>query len=174
MARTETTEHRAAFETWCLCNRNFIQTAEKIGQKRANLYNWADRYGWYDRADTRDRAAAKIADTEAAKETAKFLKAQQQAGQLLRLKGVQFITGDNAITDGRTAIAAVKTGIDIERQSLGLPEWIAKILNADASTLQSEIADMERRRREALGDSEDTAGGTAGIAETPGPPPLLT
>jgi len=157
MARPETSQHREAFEGWYANRRDFAKTSQNLTTNKFTLYNWADRYGWYDRADTRDRAAAKIADTEAAKETAKFLKAQQQAGQLLRLKGVQYLAQENAITDGRTAIAAVKTGIDIERQSLGLPEWIAKILNADASTLQSEIADMERRRREALGDTEGDA-----------------
>ena len=102
------------------------------------------------------KAAQRIADTAAAQETAKFLKAQQQAGQLLRLKGIKHLS-EHDIDDGRTAIAAIKTGVELERQAMGLPDWIAKILTDDADTLQQGIADMERRRREAFVDNEAAA-----------------
>jgi len=157
MAQPETSQHREAFESWYGNKREFRKTSQSLARNLRTLYDWSDRFSWYERADARDQAAQRIADTAAAQETAKFLKAQQQAGQLLRLKGIKHLS-EHDIDDGRTAIAAIKTGIDIERQSLGLPEWIAKILNADADTLDAEIAAMEFRRREALGDSEGAAG----------------
>lgn len=156
MARPETSQHREAFEVWYSSRRDFVTTSQKLSQNKRTLYHWSDRYGWYDRADARDRAAAAIADAHAAEETAKFLKAQQQAGQLLRLKGIKHLS-EHDIEDGRTAISAIKTGVELERQAIGLPDWVAKILSADANTLEADIAVMERRRREALGDSE---GGT--------------
>lgn len=165
MPRPETSQHREAYEAWYASRRDFAKTSQNLTTNKFTLYNWADRYHWYDRADARDQAAQRIADTEAAKETAKFLKAQQQAGQLLRLKGLKHLS-ENDIDDGRTAITAIKTGIDIERQALGLPEWIAKILNADADTLDAEIAAEESRkldagRRQAIGNPEEAAGASA-------------
>jgi len=157
MASPETSQHREAFEYWYASRRDFVKTSQNLSLNKRTVYHWSDRFFWYDRADARDQAAQRIADTEAAKETARFLKVQQQAGQLLRLKGIKHLS-EKDIVDGRTAIAAIKTGIDIERQALGLPEWITKILNADASTLEAEIADMERRRREAAGDTEGDTG----------------
>ena len=153
MARPETSQHREAFESWYNGKRDFRATSQKIAQNLRTLYDWSDRYGWYDRADARDAKAYAIADAEGARKTAEFLKAQQQAGALLRLKGIKHLS-EHDIDDGRTAITAIKTGIDIERQALGLPDLIAKILNADADALKAEYALMDNRRREALGDSE--------------------
>ena len=150
------------FEVWYSNRRDFRKTSEILVTKPTTLYSISDRYGWYERADARDQAAQRIADTAAAQETAKFLKAQQQAGQLLRLKGIKHLS-EHDIDDGRTAIAAIKTGVELERQAMGLPDWIAKILTDDADTLQQGIADMERRRREAIADYE----GSAGEADTP-------
>jgi len=152
MARPETSQHREAFEFWYANKRNFRKTSENLVKKLQTLYSMADRFGWHERANTRDQAAQRIADHAAAQETAKFLKAQQQAGQLLRLKGIKHLS-EHDIEDGRTAIAAIKTGIDIERQALGLPEWIVKILNADPDTIAAEFAQMDRQRREALSDT---------------------
>ncbi len=151
MARSETSQHREAYEAWYAARRDFRKTSENVGTNRKILYRWADIYSWYDRADARDNAAAKIADTEATRRTADFLKAQQQAGQLLRLKGIKHLS-EHDIEDGRTAIAAIKTGIDIERQSLGLPEWIAKILKADADDIDAELEELERRGQAAVSD----------------------
>ena len=162
MARPETSQHREAFESWYSNRRDFVTTSQKLSLNKRSLYRFSDAYGWYDRADARDQAAQRIADTAAAQETAKFLKAQQQAGQLLRLKGIKHLS-EHDIDDGRTAIAAIKTGVELERQAMGLPDWIAKILTDDADTLQQGIADMERRRREAIADYE----GAAGEADTP-------
>ena len=152
MARPETSQHREAFEFWYSNRLDFRKTSESVGVNKKILYRWADVYGWAERAAARDQAAQRIADHAAAQETAKFLKAQQQAGQLLRLKGIKHLS-EHDIEDGRTAIAAIKTGIDIERQSLGLPEWIVKILNADPDTIAAEFAQMDRQRREALSDT---------------------
>ena len=162
MARPETSQHREAFEVWYSHRRDFVAASQKLSLNKRTLYRFSDAYHWYERADTRDQAAQRIADTAAAHETAKFLKAQQQAGLLMRLKGIKHLS-EHDIDDGRTAIAAIKTGIELERQAMGLPDWIAKILTDNADTLTSGIADMERRRREAFADYE----GPASEADTP-------
>ena len=162
MVRPETSQHREAYEFWYSNRLDFRKTSESVGVNKKILYRWADVYKWYDRAAVRDQAAQRIADTAAAHETAKFLKAQQQAGLLMRLKGIKHLS-EHDIDDGRTAIAAIKTGVELERQAMGLPDWIAKILTDDADTLTNGIADMERRRREAIADYE----GPAGEADTP-------
>ena len=157
MARPETSQHREAYENWHAHKRDFRKTSENLSVNIKTLYGWADRFQWYSRAAARDETAQRIADTAAAQETAKFLKAQQQAGQLLRLKGIKHLS-EHDIDDGRTAIAAIKTGVELERQAMGLPDWIAKILTDDADTLTAGIAEMERRRREALADYAGAAG----------------
>jgi hypothetical protein len=175
MARPETARHRAAFEAWYAANRDFKKTSENLGTNLKTLYGWSDRFDWQERAAERDGEAQRTADKEAARRTADFLKAQQQAGQLLRIKGVRHYAAHD-VADGREAIAAIKAGIELERQALGLPDWIVRMLNADPATLTAELAAMDARRRAALGDlagdsTDDGTDGAEPVTDAPGTAP---
>ena len=142
MSRPETAQQLAIFESWYDGGKTFRETSGKFGIPENTLYDYARRYGWYLRAETRHAAAAKIADTAATRKTAEFLIRQQEAGYLLQVKGIQHLI-ENDITDTRTAITAIKIGLDIERQALGMPDWITRILEADTETINAEIAVLE-------------------------------
>lgn len=144
MARDETSRHLEAFELFYANRRDFATSSDKLRLNRATLYRWADRYNWAERADARDQSASALADTEATRKTAAFLTAQGEAGEMLRRKGIHHLM-DHDITDGRTAITAIKTGLELERQALGMPDWIVKILSADAAAISAEIEALERR-----------------------------
>ena len=160
MARPETPEQLAAFESWYANKRQFRTISENLGIKSSTIYGWADRYDWESRASERDRKAIAKMEPRAIDRTVKFLEEQQKAGALLRARGIEYMAS-NKITDGRTAIAAIKEGVVIERQAIGLPDYVTQILNASADQLDTIVIDMERRRRESLSDSE---GATEGIA----------
>jgi hypothetical protein len=162
MPRPESTEQRSAFETWYKNDKEAVNTLKLLPDvKPATFYSWMQRYKWHDRAKELDAKLAKQRAPQMISESAAMLKAQKQVGALLRLKGVEYLTKAGAIQDGRTAILAVKTGIELERQAIGLPDYVTEILNAPVDQLRATVADMERRRRASLADNagEDSAGG---------------
>lgn len=164
MPRPESIQQMQAFEAWYANNRMVGQLLDTFGLKRSTFFSWMDRYNWHARADERDTKARAKIEPRKVDETAKLIENQKQAGALLRLKGIEYLTKARAITDGRTAIAAVKAGIELERQAIGLPDYVTQILNAPIDELRNTVADMERQRRASLSDSqgEDSAGGRAG------------
>ena len=161
MPRPETAEQLAVFEAWYEANRQFRKILQNPARKLRTLYDWAERFDWESRANERDRKALAKIEPRAIERTAKFLEEQQKAGALLRARGIEFMAS-NKIVDGRTAIAAIKEGIVLERQAIGLPDYVTQILNATADQLDTLVVSMEHRRRESLSDSEGEAEGTTG------------
>lgn len=159
MPRPENATQLAAFESWYANSRQFRKISENLVRPITTLYGWAERFDWEGRANERDRKAQAKAEPKAIERTAKLLEDQAKAGQLLRLKGVKFFA-EHDIIDARAASHAVKTGIELERQAMGLPDYVAKILAASESELDTTIADMESRRRASLSDSESAESGT--------------
>ncbi len=103
------------------------------------LYNWSDRYGWHDKADERDQKAAAVVEQKAIADKVRRLEEHLKTGTILRQRGVQWLL-HNEVTCARDALAFVKTGIEIERQSDGLPDIYLKIANA---TSIEELEDIE-------------------------------
>ena len=129
MHRAETSLQLAAFEDWYGGARDFRETSLSLSVNLRTLYDWAGRYDWYARRDERDAKARVKADAAAVDRTAKFLEAQQQAGELLRMRGIEFFA-NGKIDDVRAAIAAIKEGVSLERQSMGLADNFVKVDNA--------------------------------------------
>ena len=113
-----------------------------------------EQFNWHERADERDGKAQKIADAKAVQEQAVRLKRQRQAGELMQTRGVEYLS-KNEIKHERTALVAIKAGIDVQRQADGLPDWIIAIINLKADelpTIADEIsAEIERRAIERRG-----------------------
>jgi pyridoxal/pyridoxine/pyridoxamine kinase len=82
-------------------------------------------YDWHARADKRDEEARKKADISAIDRTAKTLKDHMQAGELLRQRGVERLVA-KPISDEKTAVSAIKLGVELERQALGLPNDVGQ------------------------------------------------
>jgi prefoldin subunit 5 len=128
---------------------------------------WCSRYRWPERAAAYDahleRESRQRAEVETIKRRAEMLRKHQQAGELLRARGVEYFTKQK-VEDGRTAIAAVKTGIDVERQAEGLPTWVVELMNADEHVLRERIAELEQRRRQATVGLPDSPGDALSVA----------
>jgi hypothetical protein len=144
----ETARHIEVFETWHGVARNWSKTAQKSAVSRRLLYDWADKFNWHERADRRDREAQRIADESATVERAQRIEAQRRAGTALRLRGMEYLS-QNGITSARDAIAAIKTGIEIERQADVLPDWVFAILAADTAELESLVKRLDAQREAA-------------------------
>lgn len=160
----ETSRHLEAFESWYEAKRNFSITSQRVMISRRSLFQWAEDYEWHERADARDAKAARIAEAAAVKEQAKRLIDHRKAGELLRGRGMKYFV-KNEVRDERVALSAIKTGIDIERQADGLPDWVIQILNADTDELQKRRDELDARRRAAMADGE-LAPGDDGTDET--------
>ncbi len=76
-------------------------------------------------------------------------KTHLQAGELLRLRGVEYLS-KHELTNARDAIMALKIGIEIERQCDLLPPWVFAILTASLDELAYMQTDLEARRAAAL------------------------
>ena len=153
----ETARHLEAFEAWYAAGRNWSIVAQNRSISRSLLYSWADKFNWNERADERDGKAQKIADAKAVQEQATRLKRQRQAGELMQERGVKYLR-ENDIKHERTAIAAIKTGIDVQRQADGLPDWVIHLLNADANELEKQRAELDARRRAAMAHGQSPIG----------------
>lgn len=138
-------------------------TGQQASLKRAarRWFTWSVAYGWEARTREYDahieRETRQRAEVETIKRRAEMLRKHQQAGELLRARGVEYFAAQK-VDDGRTAIAAVKTGIDVERQAEGLPTWVVELLNADESDLRRQATELDARRRAALALDPETAG----------------
>jgi hypothetical protein len=149
MQHKETSHHHEAFEQWYGAGRNLPKVAESCRISERTLRSWSVRFDWHGRADERDRVATQKADLTAAERTAAMLIAQQQAGELLRRRGMEALATCE-ITNVREAILAIEKGFALERQALALPDWVMEILNASDEKLARMLADMEGRRNAAL------------------------
>lgn len=77
---------------------------------------------------------------------------QRKSGTLLRTRAMQhFAEKDFKFKRSGEAIAAMRVGIEIERQADGLPSYVMEILNASEPELERMAADLDARRRAALG-----------------------
>lgn len=160
----ETTRHIEAFELWYASACNWSKTAQKSAISRRLLYEWADKFNWLERATARDEKVAAVVDERAIAVRVARIEEQRQLGELIRTRSTEYFI-DNKIDNAGVALSAARLGIDIERQADGLPSEILEILNADASTLKARIAEMDARRRAAIGADAGTVGSVGAEAE---------
>lgn len=163
----ETARHHQVFEQWYGLDRDSAKVAKEYGLNDKTIRNWALKYDWDARADARDREAIIKADKEAIERRAAMLAKCREAGQLLVTRGIERLqTGP--IVQEQTAIAAIGKGVEVWRQSEGLPTWAVEIMAADVSTLEQLERDLDRRRRAAFTVSEESAPGETPALPEPG------
>ena len=166
----ENSDHKKAFEVWYENSRDFAVSCGIVRKSDETLRRWAERFYWTARADERDAAVEAKLREEAIKRKAKTIEDQRKAGALLRQRGVEFFV-QNKVEKATDAIAAVKAGVELERQAEGLPSWVLEIMNADADTLSRDFAELDARRRAAMAglpsgdDSEGSADPQSGNGE---------
>lgn len=155
----ETERHRDTFERWLSNGRSCRKTAEKGKISERQVYRWMHEFDWHGMADEREAEAVRQANHEAIRSRAQRLKEHQQAGELLRRRGVLYFSARNdkggwlnELEEPTPAIRAIKEGIAIERQAEGLPDYLLRVLTMSEDELRADLARTDRLAAE-MGDA---------------------
>jgi hypothetical protein len=141
-------ESSKAYEAFALyrdtgINRSTDDVARRLGKSSALIQRWSSVYNWVERAaawdDHVDTQARKKVERDAIKRKADMLTRHALTGKVMQQKGVNYLN-EHGIDKSSDAISSIKTGIDIERKSEGLPEWIFEVVNADDNELAREYS----------------------------------
>lgn len=142
-------------------SRSTDQVSQKTSKGIALIQRWSASYNWVERAaaydDHIEAEARKLIERDAIRRKADMLKRHADIGRFMQSKGVEYLKKDKALDKSSDAITAIKSGVEMERKSEGLPEYLLEIVNAD----DDELA----RRYNAL--LAEISGGGSGD-ETPG------
>ncbi len=157
----EKEHHKAAFETWYENDCHFLKTAELCGVAPKTVHQWSKTYDWRLRASVRDAELQRVSEKAAVKRQLKLIEKQREAGQALRVRGVEHLAA-NKIHRASDAIKAIQVGIELERQAEGLPDWVFALQSMSEDELQAELA---RQLRLARATSEGDPDGACGEAE---------
>lgn len=103
-------------------SRSLADTGRKLGKNLTTLGEWSSKNGWVERARAWDEHVIALANPRAAEAQAEALARHIQAGKDLQAWGAKVLPASEANATPADAIRAVKTGVDIERQGLGIPD----------------------------------------------------
>jgi hypothetical protein len=145
-------ETNPAFEAFALyrdmgINRSLDAVAKKLSKSLTLMGRWSGQHNWVERVslydDYLDVQARKKFEADTIKRKADMLKRHALTGKILQQKGVDYLTdAKKGIEKSSDAITAISKGIEIERKSEGLPEWIFEVVNADDNELARQYAEL--------------------------------
>ena len=87
---------------------------------------WAKNFAWHERADVLDAEVSRLVEIQAINEKVAMLQRQAKLGEMLQDKGKEYFD-THVIDNDRTALGAIKTGVEIERNARGIPDALLKI-----------------------------------------------
>jgi hypothetical protein len=102
------------------------------------ITKWREEDAWDQRADARNAKAALALDNSAIKERVEMLKVHAKIGKDLSQKGVDYLR-DNDLSTATEAIRAIVEGTNLERQSAGYADFLARITQATDEQLDREL-----------------------------------
>jgi hypothetical protein len=167
-----------AFEFWYGGDRTIQPVADRFNVSYQAVKAWATAFTWRDRAAERDAEVQRRLDREAINRKAQMLREHRMAGELARRRAVENLR-NHAINETRDALAALKLGIEIERQVEQLPQYLLQVLEMNddqALALQRQLMEaVERDRAGIVNESEavslvppgETEPGAAAIPDSP-------
>lgn len=119
-------------------SRSLTRVAEQLQKSTTILGRWSSQFDWVRRTqefdDFIDHEARKKFEREAINRKVDMLKRHALAGKVLQRKGVEYID-KQGIDKSADAISAISKGIEIERKSEGLPDYLFEVMNADDNDL---------------------------------------
>lgn len=146
-------------------NRNVEKVQEALNKSSGylrQLYEWSGVYNWVERAaaydDYIEAQARKKLERDAIKRKADMLKRHSEIGRFMQSKGVEYLKDTKkGIDKSSDAITAISKGVELERKSEGLPEYLIEVMSASDD-------DLQRRYNELLAQ----IGGVGSGDDTPG------
>jgi hypothetical protein len=157
-ALQETSKHLEAFEAWYARGRNGDQTAAALGCNHETIRRWARAFDWHARADERDAQFKEQAQKTALERNGELVKRHNEACDVLISKGVEHLL-HNPIDNARDAITAVRYGIELQRRTMELPDFVVKLLTGSDEALieraRELVEELQRSRGLTPGGEED-------------------
>lgn len=141
-------ESDKAFEAFVLyrdigASRSLDTVAQKLAKSLPLIKRWSAQYGWVERVsaydDYLDAQARKKFEADTIKRKVDMLRRHALTGKILQQKGVDYLSS-KGVDRSSDAVAAIKAGVTIERQSEGLPEYMMEIVNADDNEIARQYA----------------------------------
>lgn len=106
---------------------------------------WAANHNWVGRARAYDEfvnaEAQKKIDREAIQRRAEIIKRHALTGKVLQQRGIKYLE-EHGVDKSTDAIAAIKTGVAIERQAESLPEYLMAIVDTPDDELMRQYAEL--------------------------------
>lgn len=155
-------------------NRTHEAVANKLAKSTTIISRWASQYSWRERVsaydDYLDAQARKKFEADTIKRKVDMLKRHALTGKILQQKGVDYLSS-KGVDRSSDAVAAIKAGVTIERQSEGLPEYMMEIVNADDNEIARQYAALLAEIGSAGSGDAEAGNGDPGVgtpsAETP-------
>lgn len=126
----ETARHHEVFLVWYQADRSLSKTVQNCQLNERTLRRWIADFNWHGRADTLDAKANAKALAAAAEEKSQRLaqmasRHRQLAGGL-QSKGAAYLQ-KHGVDNSAQAINAIRVGVQLERQSEGMPDWLVAL-----------------------------------------------
>lgn len=185
--RRETLFQRRVFSVWYQLEGDFDAAHAYLTQKGpeagvkvpsvSTMRSWSRTFAWKIRSRSMDHTVEKkITDTDIEKKKHATM-LHEEAGLLLLQKGMDYLKAGE-LDKGSDAVAAIKMGVDIHRQAIGLPAWAVEIGGLSDEELQlryeaqmrkmaAETRIVDVQTPEEYARTKQPAYPTAGV---PGPP----
>jgi len=118
------------------------------GTKPAHLTvgKWKRDNNWEQKADELDQEAAIQIQKRLIDDRVKMFEEHAELGEALRVEALYWL-GEHGVTTANEAMRLLTIAVDIERESIGLSDIIAKIKDMDDSGLKDRIAYLMKKGR---------------------------
>ena len=151
----EYTQHyqETCFEAWYSMGRpsalkriHEILPEDEYGRRPAleTINGWRNDLGWDMRADELDAKAIAKSENHLILEKANMLRRQADTGFKLQEKGMEYLE-TQGFDNSSSAVTAVSKGVEIERSSRGISDFILKLAKMTDSDVKDEIRKLSER-----------------------------
>lgn len=127
-------------------SRSIEQVARSLSKSDQLIKRWSYTHDWVQRVTAYDdyidaQARVKL-ERDAIRRKADMLKRHTDTGRALQSWGLTYVKDNRKPDKSSDAITAIKTGVEMERKSEGLPEWIFEVVNADDNELTRQYNEL--------------------------------
>lgn len=148
--------------------RSLEKVQQKLDKSTTMLGRWSGEHNWQARVraydDYIDAKARAIIDAQAVEQRVAMLKRHADMGRAMQSKGIEYLV-KNGVDNSASAITATKTGIELERKSAGLPDYLLEIQAYSDDELKQRYAYILAQLG-SDGSGDETAGLDAAAADT--------
>lgn len=150
--KIETEKHKKMFEVWYLNKRNITLTARQLGVSHMPIRRYSEWFDWDKKANQRDiELGVKATNDEIIVDKCiEVVERHKEISKALLGIGMKFLE-ENGVETARDALAAIKLGMEMERKSFDLPDYVKEI----TSKTDQELVRRARELMTMIGDAAE-------------------